>query len=84
MTLTRTIHRRNCRKRARSDALAAQRRWDALTPEQRAEELAMRETMRRRFVVINNAFYELLPQARQDAAFISGNQWPWHVFDEPK
>lgn len=44
----------------------------------------MRETMRRRFVVINNAFYELLPQARQDAAFISGNQWPWHVFDEPK
>lgn len=84
MTLTRTIHRRNARKRARAEALAAQRRWEALSPEQRADELAMRETMRRRVAVINNAFYEIFLEARRDEAFISGDRWPQSVIDARK
>lgn len=45
MTLPRTIHRRNARKRAKITAARRQAEWDALTPEQQARRRGMTELL---------------------------------------
>lgn len=46
MTLPRTIHRRNARRRARLDAARRQAEWDALTPEQQDRRRGMAELLK--------------------------------------
>lgn len=75
MTLARTIHRRNSRKRARAEALAEELRWIALTPEQRAAETAFLEKMRQRIMFSADAFAMLCDESISDLKFYGGEPW---------
>jgi hypothetical protein len=50
MTLPRTVHRREARKRAREREIERQRRWDAMTPEQQQAHLDHMNAMARMWV----------------------------------
>ncbi len=73
MTLARTIHRREARKRARAAAIRRQREWDALSPQERERRenwsKMLRETMGW-FAKESLALYA------NDLKFVAGSQWP--------
>lgn len=75
MTLTRTIHRRNARRRARAGAEARKRIWDALTPEQQARELAMKARINESYSWVIRESADLLRDSLADIYHYSRQQW---------
>ncbi len=72
MTLKRTIHRRNARKRARADAIRRKAEWDALSPKERARRqgiIDMFNESSKMWVA------EGLRALESDLKFATGNVW---------